>query len=157
MIYIICGESNQGKTARIKSIYTEHLEGDGFITEKIFRNSIFCGYKITRLSTGESEILSLRTEFFPLNDTPLYRKGSFSFYGKGFIFSNSIIDNIVLGNISPAFIDEIGPLEVQGEGVHDSFKKLLETGTDIFFTVRNHLLKRTVSLFGIKNYSLLRL
>ena len=65
MIYIICGEYNQGKTAKIKSIYLEQKEGDGFITQKIFRNSIFCGYEIVRLSTGETVTQSLKTELFP--------------------------------------------------------------------------------------------
>lgn len=157
MIHIICGENNQGKTTKIKSIYAEETKGDGFITQKIFRDSIFCGYKITRLSTGESVTLSLKTELFPLVDNSLYTNGSFSFYEGGFDFADSVIDDIISRQISPVFIDEIGPLELKGKGVHDSFKKLLETGTDIFFTVRNHLLERTVSQYGIKNYSLIRL
>lgn len=157
MIYIICGEANQGKTAKIKSIYTEQFKGDGFITEKILSNSFFCGYKLTRLSSGESETLSLKTEFFPLNDTPLYTKGSFSFYADGFNFASSIIDDIINNNISPVFIDEIGPLELAGKGYYDSFKKILKTDKTIYITVRTRCVEDIISFFPLKKYALIRI
>ncbi len=157
MIYIICGELNQGKTTRIKSIFQENREGDGFITEKIFTDSIFCGYKITRLTTGNSEVLILRTEFFPLEDTPFFTKGSFSFYEKGFIFASSIIDDIINDNITPAYIDEIGAIELAGKGLHDSFRKILQTDKTIYFAVRNCFVDKVISHFTLKNYTLIKI
>jgi nucleoside-triphosphatase THEP1 len=157
MIHIICGEINQGKTARIKSVYEENMKGDGFITEKIITNSIFCGYKISRLTTGDSEILILRTEFFPLDETPFLTKGSFSFYEKGFIFASSIIDDIINNNINPVFIDEIGAIELAGKGLHDSFRKILLADKTVYITVRNCFVKKVISLFSLKKYALIRI
>lgn len=157
MVYIICGELNQGKTARIKSVYEENMQGDGFITEKIITNSIFCGYKVTRLTTGDSETLLLRTEFFPLDDTPLFTKGSFSFYEKGFIFASSIIDDMIINNTGPAFIDEIGAIELAGKGLHDSLRKILQTDKTIYITVRNCFVKDVISFFSLKKFTLIRI
>lgn len=157
MIYIICGEINQGKTAKLKSVYEENLQGDGFVTEKIFADSIFCGYKITRLTSGDSEILSLKSEFSPLNDTTLYTKGSFSFFEKGFIFASSILDDIINNNIAPAFIDEIGTIELSGKGFHDSFNKILLTDKTVYITVRNRFVESVISHFSLKNYTLIKI
>ena len=157
MVYIICGEINQGKTARIKSVYKEKMQGDGFITEKIFTDSIFCGYKVTRLTTSDSETLLLRTEFFPLDETPFFTNGSFSFYEKGFIFASSIIDDIIINNTGPAFIDEIGAIELAGKGLHDSFRKILQTDKTIYITVRNRFVEKVISHFSLTNYSLIKI
>ena len=125
MIYIICGKINQGKTAKIKSIYLKEKEGDGFITQKIFRDSLFCGYEIIRLSTGESCVHSLKSELFPLQESPLYTRGTFSFFAEGFLFAERIIDDMMLKGTNPVFIDEIGPLELSGKGYCNSFKKII--------------------------------
>ncbi|HOP30739.1 MAG TPA: nucleoside-triphosphatase [Spirochaetota bacterium] len=157
MIYIICGELNQGKTAKIKSIYEENMHGDGFVTEKIITDSIFCGYKVKRITTGDSEILLLRTEFFPLDETPFFTKGSFSFYEKGFIFASSIIDDIIINDTGPVFIDEIGAIELAGKGLHDSFRKILHTDKTIYITVRNCFVKDVISFFSLKKFTLIRI
>lgn len=157
MITIICGENNRGKTAKIKSIYAEDMKGDGFITEKIFSNSIFCGYKITRLSTGESVTQSFKTEFFPLDENVLYTCGSLTFKQDGFDFAESIIHDIIDKRISPVFIDEIGPLELKGKGIHDSFKKILRTDGAVYFTVRKHCFERAVRTFSVEKYTLINI
>jgi len=156
MIYIISGGNNSGKTAKIKSIYAEEKNGDGFVTEKIIRNSLLCGYEIRRLSTGESVMLSLKTALFPLDDDPLCTSGPFSFYGEGFDFAGSIVDDIIFNKISPVFIDEIGPLELKGKGLCDSFRKILKADMTIYFTVRNHCLEKVISYFSIENYIMIK-
>ncbi len=157
MIYIICGENNQGKTSKIKSIYLEKNEGDGFITQKIFRDSFFCGYEILRLSTGESVVQSLKTELFPLHEFPLYTRGAFSFFKEGFDFADYIIADILLKKINPVFIDEIGPLELDGKGIHNSFNKILGTDRTIYLTVRNHCFEKVVSSYSLEKYNLIRI
>ncbi|HOP62315.1 MAG TPA: nucleoside-triphosphatase [Spirochaetota bacterium] len=157
MINIICGEINQGKTAKINSIYAEQRNGDGFISKKIFRESDFQGYEITRLSTGETVPLSLKTGLFPPDKIPLYTCGTFSFYEEGFVFADSIIDDILRNNISPVFIDEIGPLELEGKGFCNSLKKIINTERTIYFTVRAHCLDRVISHFSIKEYTLIKI
>jgi len=157
MINIICGDFDQGKSAKIRSIYTRDNNGDGFISQKIFMNSIFCGYNITRLSTGESVPLSLKTELYPLDMNPLYTCGSFSFFKDGFSFASSIIDDIILNNTSPVFMDEIGPLELSGKGHYDSLIKILKTDKTIYITVRTRCVKDVISFFSLNKYALIRI
>ncbi len=157
MIHIICGEKNQGKTQRIESLYLEAEEGDGFITKKIFTDSVFCGYKLKRLSTGESFDQSLRTELFPSGVAPLYTCGAFSFFEDGFHFADKVIDDIIYKQISPVYIDEIGPLELEKKGHYSCFKKILNTETDVYCTVRNRCIYDVISFFNIENYSLIRI
>lgn len=155
LIHIICGEINSGKTAKLKSIYDAEKKGDGFIARKVFRDSLFTGYEIVRLSTGESVVQSLKSEFFPQHETPVYTRGPYSFFREGFSFADDIIDEIIIKGISPAFIDEIGPIELQGGGHHNRFEKLIRTDRAIYFTVRDWCLEKVISFYSIKNYNLI--
>ncbi|HOO71004.1 MAG TPA: nucleoside-triphosphatase [Spirochaetota bacterium] len=157
MVYIIHGEINQGKTTRIQSLYRELNRGDGFISKKIFKHLVFCGYEATRLSTGESTVQSLKSNLFPENRIPFYICGSFSFFRESFIFTASIIDDIIIKGIDPVYIDEIGPLELQGKGHYECFQKIAHSGRTVYCTARNSCLEKIISGFGLKNYSLIRL
>jgi len=155
MINIICGDRNSGKTGKIKSIYDEVKAGDGFITRKIFRDSVFYGYEIVRLSTSESIRQSLRSEFFPVDKSPMYTFGPFSFFHEGFEFADSIIDDLIMKEINPVFIDEIGPLELEEKGHYNCFQKILESERTVYFTVRIRCLENIISFFNLKNYSVI--
>ena len=157
MINIICGAINSGKTARIESIYAEEKKGDGFITRKIFSDSQFRGYEIMRLSSGESRIQSLKTELFPADEVPVCTRGPYSFFKSGFDFADGIIDDIILKETSPVFIDEIGPIELQGKGHSDRFKKILQTDVTVYFTVRDWCLEQVLLSFSIEKYNLIRI
>lgn len=156
MIHIICGENNQGKTQKIKSIYNSKREGDGFIAQKIFRDSMFYGYELIRLSTEESVIQAMVENFFPEKETPIYKQGSFLFFKESFIFSDSIIEEIISNNTNPVFIDEIGPLELRKEGYHKSLKKIFKEDRTIYITVRNKLVFDIIDFYSIKDYSLIK-
>lgn len=156
MINIVCGEINSGKTAKIESIYAKEKNGDGFITRKIFRDSLFIGYEIVRLSSGESKIQSLKNELFPPGELPACARGPYTFFKEGFSFADAIVDDIIRKGISPVFIDEIGPIELQGKGHCSCFKKVLQTDCVIYFAVRDWCLEQAVRSFSIKEYNLIR-
>ncbi len=157
MIHIICGETNQGKTEKINSIYLQGKSGDGFITKKLFHDKHFYGYEIIRLSSGQSSIHSVKSELFPHEKKPIYNCGAYSFHHDGFTFADFIIDEIISKNTNPVFIDEIGPLELEGKGHHDCFQKILKNCNTVYFTVRNRSLKDVIDYFSIKEHSLIKL
>ena len=157
MIYIICGENNQGKTKKIRSLYSHNKTGDGFITQKIFNTSAFVGYEIQRLSTGKTCRQSHKREFFPQGINPFLSCGSFNFYEEGFAFADSIIEDIINRNIDPVFIDEIGPIELMGKGHYSCFSKILKKNKTLYFTVRNECLEEVLDFFSIRSYTLIRL
>lgn len=156
MINIICGETNQGKTGKLEAIYAEEKEGDGFVAQKIFKDSMFCGYELIRLSTGESITQALIENLFPEKETPLYKQGSFFFFKESFVFADSIIEEVIRNKIDPVFIDEIGPLELRGKGYHESLKKIFKEDRTIYITVRNKLVNDLIDFYSFKDYSLIK-
>ena len=156
MIHIICGENNQGKTKKIKSIYNNKKEGDGFIAQKIFKDSIFCGYELIRLSTEESVTQAMVENLFPEKETPVYKQGNFLFFKESFVFADSIIEEIISNKTNPVFIDEIGPLELRKEGYHKSLKKIFKEDRTIYITARNSLIFDIIDFYSIKDYSLIK-
>jgi nucleoside-triphosphatase THEP1 len=156
MIYVITGEINQGKTERILSIY-HHKKGDGIISRKILKNNIPYGYEIVRLSTNESMPLALKSDSTPSKWDEIYTVGSFSFSKKALILAESIIEEIIESETNPVFIDEIGPLELEGKGFFTILKKLLLTEKDIYITVRKSCLKDVIEAFKLESYEIIPL
>ncbi|MBN2382278.1 hypothetical protein JXQ70_05290 [bacterium] len=156
MIHILCGERNQGKTTALKRLYREK-NGDGFIAQKVFRDTQFYGYELMRLSTDESVLLSVKSQYFPVEEKPRYVQGEFSFFEEGFRFAEVIINDIIKRGISPVFIDEIGALELEGKGHCESFRKILTENRTIYISMRTGYLEQIVSFFGLKEYRVITL
>ncbi len=155
MVYIIKGEINQGKTQEILSIYNRDKQGDGFVSKKIFINlTEFTGYEIVRLSTDEKMPLAYKSQYVPSNWDEIYRRGPFSFSKAAFVFAEHIIDDIIDRHIDPVFIDEIGPLELDGNGFFAVLEKILRTQKDVYITVRSHCVEEVINKFNIRNYKL---
>jgi nucleoside-triphosphatase THEP1 len=156
MIYIITGEINQGKTEKALSIFN-FTGGDGFISRKIFKNNTFYGYEITRLSTNESIPLALKSDSIPPLWDEILSTGSFSFSEKALAFAESIIDEIMNSDTNPVFVDEIGPLELEGKGFFNIVNELLQTEKDIYLTVRKSCLEDVIELFKLERYEIVPL
>ncbi len=154
-VHIVTGEVNSGKTARLLSIYRSLGCGDGFINAKIFREGHFTGQRIIRLSTGESEIFSIISEFTPPDWDEVYKYGDFSFSGKGQEFAHNAVYSIIGQGIEPVFIDEIGPLELQKKGFYDIMSMLLGTKSEIYTAVRKSCMDSVLKEFNIKAYDII--
>lgn len=158
MIYIITGDINEGKTQRMISIYQQQQtkQGDGFVSKKIFpTDSDFIGYEIIRLSNNKKMPLAYRSQFIPPGWDEIYRCGPFHFSKAAVTFAEGIIDDIIAQDIEPVFIDEIGPLELAGQGFAPLMGKILKTGRDVYITVRNHCVQEVLKKFDIRNYELI--
>lgn len=153
MVYIVSAQINEGKTQKLLAIYNELKQGDGFVSKKIFLNGKdFIGYEIMRLSTNEKMPLAYKTPYVPSNWDEVYRYGPFSFSNRALEFAERIIDDTTICNIEPVFIDEIGPLELDGKGFSTLLKKVLKTQKDIYITVRNHCAADVIEKFKIQNH-----
>lgn len=158
MVYIIKGEINQGKTQEILSIYNRDKQGDGFVSKKIFINQTdFTGYEIVRLSTDEKMPLAYKSQYVPPHWDEIYRRGPFSFSKAAFVFAEHIIDDIIDRHIDPVFIDEIGPLELDGNGFFAVLEKILRTQKDVYITVRNHCVNEVINKFNIRDHKMIML
>jgi len=155
MIYIITGGIDEGKTRKIEAIYREMKKGDGWVSRKIFLNEEFVGYEIVKLSTGEKLPLAYKKGYGPSVWDEIYTIGPFSFSKRAFEFAGKIIDEIIKKKINPVFIDEIGPLELQGKGFCPLLERILKTQKDVYIVVRTHCVEDVIKRFNIQGYKIL--
>lgn len=154
-VHIIAGGVNTGKTTRLLSIYRETGFGDGFINTKIYKAGQYAGQRIVRLSTGESENFSFKKGFIPLNWDEEYGYDVYSFSRRGLMFADKTVADIIAKGIEPAFIDEIGPLELQKKGFFGIFTMLLKIKKEIYITVRDSCVERIIKEFGIEKFHII--
>lgn len=140
------------------SIYKQVKRGDGFISQKIFTDKNpgdFTGYEIVRLATGERKELARKTEHLPVRWDEVFCCGPYHFSKAGVDFARDIIDDIIANGIGPIFIDEIGPLELAGKGFAPILKKALETGKDIYVSIRIHCVEDVIKAFNIRDHRII--
>jgi nucleoside-triphosphatase THEP1 len=150
----VTGGINCGKTTTLCRLFKEEGLGDGFILPKVFYRGKYTGQRIVRLSTGESVSFSFKDEFIPEGWNEKYRYDVYSFSKEGLDFADLILKDIIEKRISPVFVDEIGPLELQEKGFFNLFSSLLGKTDYIFVSVRQDLLLQVVKKFNIKNYKI---
>lgn len=151
MINLITGNSNQGKTSFIESLYEKHRRGDGIISVKAYKNSNFLGYDLKRLKTGEK--IPLARTFADFDG--YYNYGKFFFSEKAFSFATKIFNKLISEGIEPLYIDEIGPLEIfENKGFYQSLQKILKTNKEIYLSIRIQLLEPFIKTFEIDDNNL---
>lgn len=156
MIYIVTGSINSGKTTKLLSIYKELKTGDGFILPKVYIQGNYAGQQIIRLSTGVNKPFSFKKEYVPVCWNEKHCYDVYSFSQEGFDFAYSIAQDIIHSYISPVFIDEIGPLELQEKGFFQLLSQLLIGNDTIYISVRETHLERIVEKFHIKDYRIIK-
>jgi nucleoside-triphosphatase THEP1 len=155
MVNIITGPVNSGKTSRLLSEYESRKKGDGFMLPKVFIGESYAGQHIVRLSSKEGIPFSYKRDFIPEHWNELYRLDNYSFSKDGFSFAEKIIENIIKNSVSPVYLDELGPLELQEAGFYELFKRLLEKADMIYVCVRSSCLESIIDKFGITRFSVI--
>lgn len=136
-IFIVSGPVGGGKTTFTRNI-TEFLKdqdikSEGILSERIMAGSRTTGYDVVDLTTGEREMF-LREDGNPAGETI----GKFYIYPAGLQAGRSILEALVSEKTGIVIIDEVGMLELQGKGWHDSISELLEkSSNNILMTVRD--------------------
>jgi nucleoside-triphosphatase THEP1 len=169
MIWLISGEINSGKTSRILNIYQQKEAGKagGFLSRKLYQDNTICGYEIVRLPDGPCQTLAWLGNKVNRNnksdrdldwdnEAKEFPFGQFVFFRSGFLWGELIIDQLLADEyISDIFIDEIGPLELQGRGFYSILLKALQAEKNLYITVRTNCLESFLEKFNIQEYSLL--
>ncbi|NOY23928.1 MAG: hypothetical protein GXO70_10525 [Acidobacteria bacterium] len=150
MVTFIVGQVNSGKTTKMAAIYKKR-GGDGILCPKYMENGIHLGYNLVHLKTGESIPFARFTEALPEGWDETFRFGPHSFSEKAQKYAAEIIETASQTGISPIFLDEIGPVELEGQGFAPLFRTLLENPGEIIVSVRDFLLEQIIEFFEIKN------
>jgi nucleoside-triphosphatase THEP1 len=155
MIHIVTGPIDSGKTSRLQAIHQASPQGDGFLSLKVMDGEGVLGYDLLRLSTGQRQPFIRRTAACPPAWDELWRLGPFSFSRQGRLFAESIIIDLLQRRVEPVFMDEIGPLELQGKGFCPLVRQLVESELTVYMAVRRECLADVIRFFAIAEHRLL--
>ena len=163
MLTIITGEIGSGKTARMLEIFRGLKDegADGVASTKVIRNMEFEGYDLLRLASGERRCLAVRKPLYIGEfERPLFYD-QFVFDADAFLFGVDVaaaaISDPLIGHV---FLDEVGPLELEGKGFHPVlgplFKEEVTGKKQVYVCVRGSCVEPVITKYGIKSYVLLR-
>jgi nucleoside-triphosphatase THEP1 len=153
MIRIVTGGIHSGKTTKLIDIWRAHPVGDGFVCVKNCADGL--GYDLVRLSTGERTPFIRETGQLSTDWREAFRFDKFSFSASGMEFAEGIISVLIKSRVSPIFIDEVGPVELQGNGFDALFRKAIESGSDIYVAIREACVDDVLRQFGIREYRII--
>lgn len=154
MLHIVIGNKNTGKTTKIKEIYLEN-GGDGFISDKIIQDGVFCGYKLIRLSTGESIEFIYENKYAPAYWKDIMKNIRFTFYQPAFDIAYNWTNEILRNDDGPIYIDEVGKLELSKKGFYGIIKDVVNRNKDIYITIRKLYLVQFLEEFNITEYDII--
>ncbi|MEJ5350567.1 MAG: nucleoside-triphosphatase [Melioribacteraceae bacterium] len=147
-IYIITGLSKSGKTTSLMSWTSSQKNIDGILQPVIEEKRFFYHISSRTLFQLESE-----------DDVNSIKVGRYKFRLEAFNWANEKLINCIGKNLEWIVVDEIGFLELNGEGLHSSVKKLLSSTLNekLIFVVRESLLQQVLDYYQIDNYETMKL
>ncbi|WP_320163235.1 nucleoside-triphosphatase [uncultured Trichococcus sp.] len=159
-VTIITGEMDAGKTTELVRRYHELPGGtaDGFASIKVFsEQGAFVGYDLKRLATEKT------VPFIRLSrpDEAPHPQDSFIFDRFTFLrgplaaAEQAVRDILSDPLIRTILLDEIGLVELQGNGFCSALKVLLESDKDIYLCVNRKNLDPVTKKFEIAAYQLI--
>lgn len=149
--FIVTGDRNEGKTSFLRRLihYLKHPDKriNGFISPGKINKSGSKDFILQFLTEKQSVHLASR-EKYPGYD----RCGAFFFNPKAVNKGKAIIEESLKSMSNIIIMDEIGPVELQGEVWHDPLKDIIKNYTGILIiTVRKEMLERVKEYFEIVN------
>jgi nucleoside-triphosphatase THEP1 len=155
-VTIVTGAVNAGKTARMRELFRQAAKADGILSEKIFDKGGFCGYRLVHLRSGETKELALLETEYHGQFTEAWRLGSFVFSAEAFRFGCELLERLCANpGAGSIFLDEAGPLELEGQGFAGVLPSLLRSGKELYITVRGGCLQAFIRAYGIADYLLI--
>jgi nucleoside-triphosphatase THEP1 len=168
MVYIISGGINTGKTTAIEHLYHDfngltsingqsdytrlNMHSDGFISVKKMNGLEVVGYKVKQLSNGHSMDLILRDKYITKDFEVACKIGPYCFSAPALKWVEICVKDMIGFKMEAIFIDEIGMLELDGKGFDKVIIKILESGADLYITVRGDLIAAILHHYNIKKY-----
>lgn len=152
MVYIVTGSINSGKTSRLLKLYKMRDEGDGFVAIKNMTNDRVTGYDMIRLSTNERRSFIVRDTMVPEDFETLCKIGPYCFSKATIQWVEHSLRYMVAHGVSAIFLDEIGPLELEGQCFDGILSELVDSGCDLYITVRQAALDAVLDRYNILEY-----
>jgi len=147
-IYLVTGAVGEGKTAwlvKLTGLMKERgISTGGILALRIMEEGKTTGYDITDISSGS------RTPFLRQTGDATVGVERFTMDEAGFRAGQRALDPSVNRTMDVVIIDEVGPLELRGQGWSDRIIGLLnETRAILILAVRKNLTEDVKEKFGI--------
>ncbi len=155
-LIIVSGGVDSGKTSWCKSFAEHNCSSDGILLVKVYHGRRRIGYDALRIATGDTIPFSRRVGSEPELCNGSEKVGGFSVSAEAKRTANRWILEAAEGDCRNLIIDEIGPLELRGGGLADSFRKALwvERRQTLIAVIRRQCLERATEVFKIAGYRL---
>lgn len=145
-VFILSGPIQSGKTTRLIKWCEGRNDVTGILTPEVDGKRFFFDIETKNLflmeaREDEGNILSI---------------GKYKFSKSAFERASQILLNAINKNSGWIIIDEVGPLELKGEGFSEVIKKLflIPSELNIILVVRENLFDTVLQYFNIKEYRL---
>ena len=152
-VLIITGERQEGKTTFVKWLIKVHKnqKPTGFITEVEKIGEKRFGYYLIPISQGEKRLLcSIKPE------TGDIQYGKFYFDAATFEYGRNILKKAINQDTKLVVVDEIGPLELSGEGWATALEELIKKSeTRMIWTVRRSLADKVAHRWNVGRVGIL--
>lgn len=145
---MITGGIGEGKTSRFLALYQEHKEGAvGFYSRKEYKDGEIIGYSLVNLVTGESRAHCRRVSS-ELNSDHILSQGKWAFDAKAFEWASQVITDA-----RSIWLDEVGALEMRGEGFAPIINYAIEHDIDLYIAIRERYADRIFAPSQYKSIS----
>lgn len=166
---LVPGPIGSGKT-RAVGLLAQTLRERGYavagvLSPRVLVGAETVGYLVQDLCTGKSLPLcaassdrAVLASLFPGNEPngEVFRFRRFFFFPKSLAFANAALEKAAR-EAEVIVVDEVGPLELSGEGLAPGLGACLKSPAVLILTVRPHLLLEVQRLLGLREPEILRL
>ncbi|MBS3787153.1 hypothetical protein KGY79_03020 [Candidatus Bipolaricaulota bacterium] len=145
---IVSGPVGSGKTRLIKKVVArlkrEDKEPGGVLSPRLMNSGETVGYDVVNLTTGDRRS-------FVRSNPPGRKVGRFFLKPDGLKFANRAVSEAA-GVRDPVFVDEVGRLELEDNGLAPSVKELLSSRSQAVLLVRDEFVPEAREVFEISEY-----
>jgi nucleoside-triphosphatase THEP1 len=143
-LYILTGPVHSGKTTALMNWIKKRTDVYGILTPLVNEKRVFLDIQI-------SEQFAMETAEY---DSTILTVGRFKFSKKSFDRAIGIIRDAIYKK-GWLIIDEIGPLELRGEGFHDVLKEVIVQRKDkLLLVVREELIEKVKKYFELNAFEI---
>ncbi len=152
-IKIVTGKIQSGKTTRLFQFINTQKSVDGILSPIVNDKRVL--YHISSKAMKKFQVNKSNEDTISI--------GNYIFLQESFTWANKKLLNGFSANPEYLIIDEIGKLELKGEGFYPAIKKILEqsnnSSTKLILVIRDYLLEDALQFFIIANdqYEILNL
>ncbi len=157
MVTIITGPLNSGKTTRVVEEYRNVARGDGFVSLKRMNGKVVEGFDLMRLSTGEKRPFIRRIGSEPKNWVENCTLGPYTFSDDAVGWAAMQISGFISNGISPVYLDEVGIMELAGKCFYKIVKKIVNSGTNAYISVRDESLEAVIEKLEIDGAKIIKM